>query len=456
MQRRDLIKSAVAAPFISRALGANDRIVVGQIGCGGRGTYEMQVCSRIPGVEIAAIADVYDPLIKRGLKTAGPRAEGYRDFRRILDRKDIDAVFVSTPDHWHALATVLACQAGKDVYCEKPLTHNIREGQVMVKAARRYNRVVQTGSQQRSAPHFAKVVELVRGGHIGKVSQVDFWNTVNQAPNGYGKPPDSAPPESLDWDMFLGPAPKVPYNRNRFHFNFRWFWDYANGWMTDWGAHHVDIVHWAMGVDAPLSAQSLGGKYVCDDNTETPDTFTTLLEYPGFLARYTLRTANARRPENRMYGMAFFGTKGTIVVDRSGYEVIPESDMEGLSTDFDRIDAFLQGGPDAAYVGLNFKWNGKLTPRCEAMKETGIKMEPAIQEVHVKNFLDSVRSRQKPVADVEIGHRTVTACHLGVIAYRLGRKIRWDAAAEKIIGDPEAQAMTSRQNRDPWKLPEIS
>ena len=218
MHRRDLIKTVAAAgPFLGRVLGANDRIVIGQIGCGGRGTYEMQVNSRIPGVEIAAIADIYDPLIARGLKTAGSRAEGYKDFRRILDRKDIDAVFVSTPDHWHAIASILACQAGKDVFCEKPLTHNIREGRTMVNAARKYNRVLQTGSQQRSAPHFAKIVELIRGGHIGKVSVVDCWNVNNQSPRGYGKPPDSAPPDGMDWDMFLGPAPKVAYNRNRFH-----------------------------------------------------------------------------------------------------------------------------------------------------------------------------------------------------------------------------------------------
>ena len=209
-----------------------------------------------------------------------------------------------------------------------------------------------------------------------------------------------------------------------------------------------------MNVDAPLSAQAIGGKFCCDDNTETPDTLMTVFEYPGFIARYSLRTGNGRLNESRPYGMAFYGSNGTIIVDRSGYEVIPETNVEGRTSDFDRLQAFLEGGPDAAYVGINLKPNPARTPRCEALRETGIKMDPAIQEVHVRNFLDCVRSRQRPAADVETGHRTVTACHLGTIAYRLGRKVRWDAANERVIGDAEAEAMTARRYREPWKIPE--
>ena len=372
----------------------------------------------------------------------------------MLERKDLDAVFVSTPDHWHAPAAVMAMQAGKDVYCEKPMTHNIREGRVMVNAARKYNRIVQTGSQQRSAPHFRKICEMIQSGYVGKVSLVEAWNFGNMSPRGYGAPPDTDPPKGLDWDLFLGPAPKVAYNRNRFHFNYRWFWDYSGGMMTDWGAHHMDIVHWAMGVDAPLSVAASGGRFVCRDNTETPDTLTTVFDYPGFTARYTYRAANGFTMHGRSYGMAFYGDKGTLLVDRASYEVIPEVDVEGQASDFDRVEAFLKGGEGAAYTGLNRPAEPRRTPKCEAVKETGIRLEPSVQEAHVGNWLSSIRTRQQPIADVEIGHRTVTACHLGVIAYRLGRKINWDARNEVVTGDAPAQKMTTRQYRKPYILPE--
>jgi predicted dehydrogenase len=456
MQRRTfLAASAATAASSLNVANANDTIRVAVIGCGGRGSYEMRVCRGLPNVRIVAVADVWQPLVDKAVREQAPGADGVTDFRRLLDRKDIDAVFVSTPDHWHATASILAMQAGKDVYCEKPLTHNIREGRVMTTAARRYGRIVQTGSQQRSAPHYAHVCELVRNGHIGKVSMVDCWNYLNQSPDGYGSPPDSDPPPGLDWDLFLGAAPKVPYNRNRFHWNYRWFWDYSGGWMTDWGAHHLDIIHWAMGVDAPVAVNASGGRFVCKDNCETPDTLETLFTYPGFTARYSLRLANARRSEDRPYGITFYGDRGTITVDRASYEVIPEIEVEGQSSSFDRLEAFLKGGESAAYTGLNRPQNPKRTPRCEPMKETGIRLDPPVQEAHVQNFFDCMRSRKQPVADVEIGHRTVTACHLGTIAYRLGRTVKWDREHEQMIGDPEAQQMTTRQYRTPYTLPEV-
>jgi predicted dehydrogenase len=454
MERRSFIATATALAS-GRALGANDRLRVGVIGCGGRGSYEMRVCRSLKNVEVAAVADVWQPLVDKAIREQAPGARGYLDFRRMLEDKDIDAVFVSTPDHWHALASVLAMQAGKDVYCEKPLTHNIREGRIMVNAARKYGRVVQTGSQQRSAPHFRRIVELIQAGHIGKVHFIECWNSNNIAPNGYGNPPDTETPPGLNWDLFLGPAPKVPYNRNRFHFNYRWFWDYSGGWMTDWGAHHIDIIHWAMGVDAPLAASASGGRFACNDNCETPDTLETLFDYPGFTARYTLRNGNAQRLFGRPYGMAFYGTKGTIVVDRASYEVLPEIEVEGARGDFDRVEAFLKGGESAAYVGLNRPSAPKRTPMCEPLSETGIRLDPPVQEAHVQNWLDCIRSRQRPVAGVEIGHRTVSACHLGVIAFRLNRKVRWDLRNEAISGDAEAQRMTTRTYREPYVLPEV-
>jgi predicted dehydrogenase len=466
MKRRDFIKSSAAlvassGPVLGSGQGANDRIRVGLIGVGGRGLYELSVCQNNPGCEVVAVADAYRPLADMAVQRLGKKATGYGDFRRILDRKDIDAVFVSTPDHWHALAAIMACQAGKDVYCEKPLTHTIQEGRRMVEAARKYNRVVQTGSQQRSAPHFQKVVQLIQSGYIGKVTMVECWNVMNDTPQGIGNPPDSDPPEGLDWDLYLGPAPKVPYNRNRFIWCYRWFWDYSGGMMTDWGAHHMDVVQWAMGVDAPKAANAVGGNFVLKDNRQTPDTFMANFEYPGFVARYTVRNGNRLPLEGRDYGMMFYGSLGTLVVDRSSYAVLPEMRPEVYRTDIDQVENLLSGGagipPGSAIrpTKPNRAVAGARKPLCVAEEETGISIDPSSQIAHVQNFFDCVRSRQKPVADVEIGHRSITACHLGVIAYKVGRQVHWNAQEERIIGDDEAQKLVSKEYRAPWLLPTL-
>src|SRR5271155_3286666 len=216
MQRRQFLGSAAAAALAAQRIrGANDRIAVGLIGCGGRGRYVADLMREAPGVEYGAVADVYLPNAERAKEWAGPRAQAYQDFRRLLERKDIDAVHIATPDHWHAAITVLACQAGKDVYVEKPLTHNVREGRAMVSAARRYNRIVQAGTQHRSAPHFREVEKIVQSGALGKVNWVRVWNYANRYPEGIGHEADSEPPAGLDWDFYLGPAPSVPFNRKR-------------------------------------------------------------------------------------------------------------------------------------------------------------------------------------------------------------------------------------------------
>lgn len=465
MQRRQWIHGAGAAaagPFIGRAAGANKRIRIGQIGLGARGHYELTLCLKQAGVQVAAVCDPFQPLVDLAVKKAGPGVQGCQDFRRVLDRKDIDAVFVSTPDHWHAPISILACQAGKDVYCEKPLTHTVEEGRRMVEAAHRYKRVVQTGSQQRSAPHFEKVRELIQSGHIGKVSFIECWNVSNSYPLGCGKPPDGAPPPGLDWDLYLGPAPKVPYNRNRFLWNYRWFWDYSGGMMTDWGAHHLDSVHHIMGVDAPLSASSAGGKFLLDDNRETPDCFRAVFEYPGFVVSYTNNLLNGQRIAGRSTGMMFHDTAGTLIVDRSSYEVIPEMvrPWEPPRDALDLVEAMLEsrrrdagyslGAPPAVRAAA-----APPKPGCEALKVTGISLDPEIQIAHIRNWLDCIRSRKQTAAGWEIGHRSVTACHLGVIAQKTGRAIRWDAKSERILGDPEASRLLSKSYRAPWTLPRV-
>jgi predicted dehydrogenase len=370
-------------------------------------------------VEIAAVCDVYEPNLDVAAEMTDGKAERCKDFRRLVDRKDLDFVIVATPDHWHALPMVAACNAGKDVYCEKPVSLTIREGRKMVEAARHNKRVVQVGTQQRSGTHFQKAVELVRAGTLGKVSFVRCWNYLNQYPFGMGNPSDSAPIAGLDWDLWLGPAPKVAYNRNRFLGTFRWFWDYSGGMLTDWGTHLIDVVHWAMNVDAPLTASAAGGKLHIEDNRETPDTLEVTYEYPGFLLNYSYRVLNGRGLDGKTYGIQFHGTRGTLFVDREGWELFPERSPDEslpLSEKPQRSDGSPQHYP------------------------------------HVLNFLECLKSRALPASDIEIAHRSTSACHLGNIAYKVKRKIAWDAKAEKVVGDAEADTLAGKEYRKPWTL----
>jgi predicted dehydrogenase len=410
----------------ARVLGANDRVRIGVIGTGRQGLSVMQAHMALEDVEIAAICDVYGTNLAKAA-AAAPKAAQHKDFRRILDDGDIDAVIVATPDHWHPLQTVMACQAGKDVYVEKPTSVAIAEGRRIVEAARKYNRIVQVGLQQRSAAHFQKAVDLVKSGRLGKISMVRCWNAGNGAPEGIGKPPDGEPPADLDWDMWLGPAPKVPFNPNRFGVHprawshFRYFWDYAGGMMTDWGVHLIDIVQWAMAVDAPSAVSAAGGKLAIDDNRETPDTILATYQYPGFVMVYENRSANGRQINGHGYGIEFHGTEGTLFVDRSGLEIVPEQRRVGQDQFENRSEPFaLQSARD--------------------------------DPTHARNFVDCVRSRQAPICDVEIGHRSSSTAILGNLAYRSGASLKWDGRAEEIEDNDEAADLLEREYRKPWKL----
>jgi predicted dehydrogenase len=375
---------------------------------------------------VAALCDVYEPNLAKGAELVSG-AERHKDFRRILDRKDIDAVIISTPDHWHALQMVMACQAGKDVYVEKPTSLTIDEGRKMAQAARKYDRIVQVGLQQRSAVHFEKAVEIIRGGGIGKVSFVRTWNLGNQHPEGIGNPADCDPPQDLDWDLWLGPAPKRPFNPNRFGVfpdrwsSFRWFWDYAGGMVTDWSVHLLDIVQWAMGVDYPTSVSATGGKYYLQDNRETPDTIQVTYEYPGFVCTYENRECNGSPILDKGYGITFHGTDGTLFIDRRGFEIIPEK----------------RRGAD-----------GKPADRMQAVKQEASND----QMNHAKNFLDCVMSRRRPICDIEIGHRSSSTALLGNVAYRSRRRIMWDGVKEQVVGDRDASRYLSKPYRKPWSL----
>jgi predicted dehydrogenase len=439
LKRRDFLKRSAMATMaagVSFSRGAgfaqspapsvspNDKIMVGFIGTGRMGQSNLRTFLKQPEVEVAAVCDVYGPNLDGALKITEGRAKSLKDFRQILDMREINAVVVSSPDHWHALQTILACQAGKDVYVEKPVSVYLEEGRRMVQAARKYQRVVQVGTQQRSGIHFQKAVELIRQGHIGKISLVRTWNYGNSFPEGIGNPPDSHPPADLDWDLWLGPAPKVPFNANRFGVHpdrwssFRWFWSYAGGMVTDWGVHLLDIVQWVMNVDAPASIVAQGGKFYLQDNRETPDTLQVTYEYPGFVCVYENRECNANRPDDHGYGICFHGTLGTLFIDRGGFEAIPEKTSKGLN-------------------------------QCEPLS---MKNSNHHNLDHVRNFLDCVKNRQVPICDIEIGHRSSSVAQLGNIAYRTKSHLVWDAKAERFSGNKKADQLLRARYRKPWKL----
>ena len=380
-----------------------------------------------PGAEFVAVADVYEPFTERAREWAGGGAERYKDFRRLLERKDVDAVLVATPDHWHIPAAVLACQAGKDVYVEKPVTHNVREGRAIIEAARRSGRIVQAGTQHRSSPHFAECARMVRSGELGEVRFVRVWNYMSRFPEGIGRVPDSEPPAGLDWDFYCGPAPLRPFNARRFGPTFRQFWDYSGGMITDFGTHRFDTVHQIMGVDAPLTVSASGGRFSMKDSGEMPDTLQATYEYPGFILSYEtsdlnahglggrtpgMKYYNARGAEDRPHGEAYYGTNGALFADRIGFEIYPERD---------RVKRRQTNVADAT-------------------------------SLHARAFVECVRARKTPPATIEMGHRATLIGHLGNIAFKTGRKLKWDAAREEFVGDPEASKLLGREARKPWNL----
>lgn len=423
--RRDFVKTVGAsgiglclatgqAPVVG-AVGANDKIRMGIIGTGERGTHHIRQFANRKDVEIVAVCDVDTSRREQGAQIAeeiqGKKPDDFNDFRKILDRKDIDAVVVAPPDHWHALIAVKACEAGKDVYVEKPIGHNIREGRLVVEAARKHNRVVTIGTQQRSGPHFIQAVDWVKSGTIGQVTLVRVWNAwwTNEMGGGRLKRvPDSDPPEGVDYDTWLGPAPKRPFNPNRFHFCFYFYWDYSGGMMSAWAIHHFDVVMWAMGYNIN-SVQANGGIYYFDDGREAPDTAQATFECPGYLLIYEMRHGNGYRLQgNQDNGIEFHGDKGTVILNRDRSILIPH--------DGEQVEVENQG----------------------------------MDEFHIANFLDCMRSRQQPNGNAQTGHEASICGHLANIAYRVGRRIAWDAEKETIPDDAEACTLLTREYRKPW------
>lgn len=444
INRREFVRSGAAAVLTAaaygRVIGANDRVGIGFIGYGLIGKRHVLDFQAQPDVRPIAVAEVHRGRLKEARTILGGSVKTCGDFRKLLDVREVDAVVVSTPDHWHALMTMLACAAGKDVYVEKPLTLFVREGRWMVDVARRHQRVVQVGTQQRSGGHYQRAKELIQKGHIGRVSSVRMASFRNIMP-GYGSPPDQEPPPEIDWNLWLGPAPFRKYNPHRCIYHFRWFWDYSGGQITNLGQHSLDIVHWILDSAGPKSVYSMGGRFSLRDIGETPDTQDALFEYPGWTAVWSHREAS--RGPIHPFGLEFFGSKGSLAISRRRFVVTPDPRVTPESTVPQFTGPPPIGGPSAAKEAQpTTLWTEPI------QDESG---DPLAQfRQHARNFLDCVKSRQTPISDLETGHRVASACHLANISLKLGRMIHWDSKKEEIIGDPEATKMLVRPYRPPW------
>jgi len=426
--RRDFVKTgaaaavgAVTAASSKRAVGANDRIRLGFIGVANRGGQLIEATLPCADAEIVALCDVdEDPLGKRKAEL-GTQVSTHKDFREILDRKDIDAVVIATPDHWHAIQTIDACEAGKDVYVEKPLSITVVEGRRMVEAARRNDRVVQVGTHRRSCRMFGELAERVQAGEIGKVTVARCYRLSNMWPDGIGKAEDSAPPPNLDWDMWLGPRPLRPYNETVAPYKFRWWKSYSSQ-IGNWGVHYIDLIRWLLGETAPASISSHGGRFAVDDNRTIPDTMETVFEFASgrllIFGQYEASGNSAMRSGEA----ELRGTKGTLYVSAKGYEIVPE-----------RGGQFQDREPRMA-------------------GETVQNDEGDLTAAHIRNFLDCIESRSRPNADVEEGHRSTAFAHLGNISLAARARIEWDAEAERIASPAEANELLHYEYRKPWTL----
>ena len=393
-----------------RPVGANERVRLGVIGTRGRGAELAGAFAKRSDAAVVSLCDVDDasfaPALKAVEKAGCPTPRVEKDFRRLLDDREVDAVVVATPDHWHALMTVMACQAGKDVYTEKPASHNVVEGRRMVEAARKYKRVVQMGIQRRSMPHVQDAVSHVKQGGIGTVGMARAWIFKERLPIG---PPAPAPvPAGVDYAMWQGPAPDRPFVKNHFHYNWHWFWNWGTGELGNNGIHGLDVARWGLGVDAPLTVASTGGNYVYRDR-EVPDTQIVTWEFPGACLVWEHRLWDRQPLGGQGFAIAFYGDKGVLTVDEDGWKV--------------------EGGAKAG---------GKASAGLDA---------------HLANFVDSMRSRATPNADIEVGHLSTRLCHLGNISQRVGRKLHFDASTESFPSDPEANALLAREYSPRFEMP---
>jgi len=446
LSRRDFLRRSgavaagaglVAAGFGIRSARAgaaspNERLAMGFIGLGGRGSYLLRQTINGDAADVVALCDAMQANMDQQAEFVAKKQKKepakFQDFRKLLEMKEVNAVLIATPDHWHPLQTILACQAGKDVYVEKPISQNIAEGLAMIKVVRETKKVCQVGLMQRSGQDFMDAAAYVQSGKLGPVGMVRAWFVRKRENMGF--PKDGDPPAGLDWDMWLGPAPMRPYNPARYRIDlgsgpygsWRWFWDYAGGQLCDWGPHMLDVVRWGMKLGMPLSASAGGGNFIIKDCRECPDTLQVVYEYPGLSVLWEHRQWTDRAPElGRYHGIEFYGEKGSLFIDRTGWEVFPEA-----------------GGEKAGKPG-------------EIGKERTADEQHDLK--HIQNFIECCKTRKDPIMPIEEGFMTTATCQLGNISLRSNSKVVWDDKGKTIANNPEAMKYFARDYRAPWKLP---
>lgn len=417
------------SPLLSAAANkkssANDKVVVALIGCRSMGFGDLENALKQPGVECGALCDIDDEVLTRRtadvFRIQGKAPLQYKDYRKLMENKDIDAVIIGTPDHWHCLIFVAACEAGKDVYVEKPLANSIAECDLMVRAARKYNRVVQVGQQQRSGEHWQKAMDFMKAGKIGDLRKVNIWGNFNYG-IGALKAPDEAVPTGVDFDMWLGPAPQRSFNKNRFHGNWRMFWDYGGGLVTDWGVHLIDMALWVKDIKAlPLAVTANGGNFSFEDHAhETFDTMSVSYQMPDYVINWEHTAGTQTGPYGRSYGLAFVGNDATVVINREGWELFPET-------------------RDGSY---------KVSP---IPKQGGGENH----EPHMKNFIECIRSRKDPACTIENGRLVAVYAHMANIALRTKSRLEWNDGGKNFGTNAAANNLITPNYRNPWVLPKV-
>jgi predicted dehydrogenase len=429
--RRTFVKSATAAGLgivISKSManaftGPSDKIVVGVMGLNGRGMVHARGFARAPNVEVAYLCDVDSVVLDKSMsgtvKAQDKAPKGVADFRRMLDDKAVDAIAIAAPDHWHTPATLLALQAGKHVYVEKPCGHNPREGELIVEAQRRHDKVVQMGTQQRSHDRSREIVQAIHEGAIGTPYQARAWYANTRGTIGRGK--EAPVPPNLDYELWQGPAPRTPYRDNVIHYNWHWFWRWGTSEVCNNGTHEIDVSRWALGVDFPVGVSSVGGRFHFADDWEFPDTQEVCYAFDGGKSIiWQGQSCNGALTQGRSRGTTILGTTGSVVMDRDGYTV---------------------------YDLRNKVVKESIGPKGDALN---VSADDNATQVHIENFLAAIRTGEKLHAPIDEGAKSVLLCHLGNIAQKLGRRLATDPKSGHIIGDPDAMKLWSREYAPGW------
>lgn len=437
--RRTFMGAAGLATALSysRILGANDRLQIGYIGVGNRGTQVHEAFLEHGDQVTVALCDLRDEYMDHNAKISRATPKKYKEYKKLLEDKDVQAVVIATPDHWHALQFIDACNAGKDVYVEKPLSLTVREGRRMVEIAEKTKRVTQVGIHRRSGKFLKEAVDFVRSGALGHITVAKGWHLQNEWPIGVGNPADTKPMNEWEWDQWLGPAPKVPYNQNRMYYRFRWFYNYSGGQVTNFGVHYMDMLRWALGKEAPKAVTVMGGKYAIQDNREIPDTLEALWDFDGTMVVFSQYNANNAPGNMQGSEMEIRGTKGTMYIHGNRWEVVSEKNAQL---------------PLPARSPVQRDMERNYRPSFQTAMQPASGKGSADTAFHARNFLDCVKSRAKCNCDILEGHRSTSATLIANIALKTKAYLEWDPKTETFANNAAANKLLQYNYRAPYKL----